>query len=740
MDLAARLREEAGETGERRLLVLAGSPSETRERVSAALAAADIDTAAATYVGPDNPTTCNAIEQYDADQLLGTTQAAVILDCHQRCEPNTLARVSGCVDGGGLLVLLTPPLDSWPSTRDAFDESLAVPPFDVDAVGTQFRERLVETLRAHRGVAIVDVDSDDIVSDGLTNPAPRLNHPQPTPPRKHDFPQEAYEACRTQDQVDALAEFERLETEGEAIVVEANRGRGKSSVAGLAAASLARQGMDVAVTAPAYRNSSELFARASELADVWSKTTKSDGKRPQEIEFESGRIRYVEPVDISDLADSPDRLFVDEAAALPVSVLAACLAAPGVAFTTTVHGYEGAGMGFTVRFREHLDASELSVTDVSLGQPIRYAPGDPIEVWSFRALALDARPPVEPLVADATTDTVEYRQLSAKDLRSDEQLLREVFGLLVLAHYRTEPNDFARLLDAPNVSVHALLHDGHPVSVALLAREGGLPEDLRSEMYDGARIKGNLIPDLLTSQLRDREAAIPVGQRILRIATHDAVRSRGLGSMLLSQMRHICSDADWLGVGFGATPGLLDFWRRNDFRTVHLATSRSERSGEHSAIMLDPQSAAGHDLLDRHTEWFLERLPATLTDSLAHLDPDVVRAVCRTIDGSPPLALSDFEWQLAAGIATGRAILATSPRPVRRLTLSHLVGGDEDLLTETQERLLVHKTLQCHDWESVSRDLDFGARSNCKRALSDAVRELVGEYGDETTLDELDDQ
>jgi len=75
--------------------------------------------------------------------------------------------------------------------------------------------------------------------------------------------------------------------------------------------------------------------------------------------------------------------------------------------------------------------------------------------------------------------------------------------------------------------------DDHVVSVALLGREGGLEESIRRTAYEGDRIEGNLVPDLLTSQLRDPDAGVPVGLRIMRIATHHAVRSTGFGSALL---------------------------------------------------------------------------------------------------------------------------------------------------------------------------------------------------------------
>jgi len=745
MELAARLREEAERADERRLLVLAGSPEATRRRGTDAIDAADLDPDSVTSVGSSEDLPGTRLEPRRSAALLGTTNSAVVLDCHEACRPNALGRAVGAVDGGGLLVLLTPPLETWADRRDAFDESLAVPPFDVADVAGNFRTRLVRTLRAHAGVAIVHVDAegdDEIERRGLTGAPARTPPAPPTPPTGSAFPDETYEACLTADQVRAVSAFEDFRGANDgAVVLESDRGRGKSSAAGLAAAALALDGRDVLVTAPAYRNAAEVFERAHDLlVDLGELADRDVADAPRCLATETGRIRFAEPVAATALPDEPDVVVVDEAAALPVRLLEAFLEAGAVAYATTIHGYEGAGRGFSVRFRDRLAESDLPVTDVRLSTPIRFAPGDPIEVWSFRALALNAGPAPDQVVADATPDRVTYRDLAPADLLADEALLRQAFGLLVLAHYRTEPNDLARLLDAPNVATRALVLDDDVVAVALLAREGNLNADRRASMYEGERVRGNMLPDVLTSQLRDESAGEPVGQRVMRIATHPAVRSRGLGSRLLEEIHREFEPAvDWFGVGYGATPGLVDFWGANGYRAVHLSTSRNERSGEHSAIMLRPSSAAGEALLDRHTEWFLERLPGALADPLAAVDPDVVGATLRTVADAPAVECSEMEWRIAAGIPHGAAIFDTAPRPVRRLTLRHLVEPvDAELLSDREEHLLVRKALQAQPWAQVVDALDYHSRSTCMRALGEAVGSLVDAYGDETAARELD--
>lgn len=745
-DLARALGEEARATGERRVLVLTGSPDATREAARNALSDAEVSLKETTVVGSNAVLDCEQFDPVHARNLLGRTRTAVVLDCHEAFRPNALGASVGAVDGGGHLLLLVPPLDEWPGQRDEFDETFAVPPFAVEDVTGNFRTRVVETLRAHPGIAIYDVDAGEVRKDGLTDPAPRFASGRPEPPESHAFSEATYDACLTDDQVTAVhafQEFQEVNGSGtsRALVVESDRGRGKSSAAGLAAASLALAGSDVLVTAPQYKSAREVFARAVELLEGEDALGAIDHEdAPQCLEVGSGatggRVRFALPTQARDLPEDPDVVIVDEAAALPVRILERFLDASNVAFTTTVHGYEGAGRGFSVRFRDRLAESDHEVREMTMTTPIRYAAGDPVETWAFRALLLDARPAVDRLVADATVESAEYQRLDSSDLLDDEHLLRELFGLLVLAHYRTEPGDLARLLDAPNVTVRALTHDGHVVSVALLAREGDLPADLRDEMYAGKRVRGNMIPDVLTTQLRDEAGAIPVGQRVLRIATHPAVQDRGLGSKLHGEIHEeFAESVDWIGVGYGTTPELVRFWDRNGYDTVHLSTTRNDASGEYSAIMIDSCSSAGADLAQRHGEWFLDRVASVLSDPVDDLNADVARAVLTSASGTPPLDISEWEWRVLAGVPSGATTFDTNPDPFRRLALRHLVDPtDTDALSDRAERVLVRKVLQGHEWEAVGEEFDFISTAECMRFVARTVERLVRLYGDDLTM------
>jgi len=742
-ELAARLRAEAQRTGERRGLVLHGDRQRGLAAAARVLEAADVDPDAALLVGPD-PDGRLGVDRVPAErsrEVMGTTHAAVILDTHDRLDPNALGRTVGAVDGGGLYLLVTPPLTEWPTRVDGFDRTLAVDPYEVDDVAGHFRTRLVATLQAAEGIARVDVDAEAIEATGLRDTegetdTPEADDPKLAVPDRRVLAREVYERCRTQDQADTVHALEALLDPGQVVVVEADRGRGKSSAAGLAVGGLLERSGEHLVTAPRRANVDEVFARAREVAEGL-------GLSPRETEdgdglaVADGRLVYRPPLEALEIADGVDAVVVDEAAGLPVHVLEAFLERrTPLAFTTTIHGYEGAGRGFSVRLADRLDETSRPVHRLSMDEPIRYAAGDPLEAWSFEALLLDAAPAEADRLPAGAPSKARYRAPASRALPDDEALLREAFGLLVLAHYRTTPSDLARLLDAPNVGLHCLTLDDHVVSVALVAREGGLPEATRQRMYEGRRVPGNLIPDVLTSQLRDADAGASQGLRVLRVATHPARRREGFASHLLDEVRRRAGDdVDWLGTSYGATPELLRFWHQLGYRTVHLSTRRNDTSGEHSALQLAPVTEAGRRLADRSEAWLLRRIPSVLADALCELEPDVVGAALAGLETSPELAIADREWRLVAAAAYGPGVYDQAPRPFRQLALRHLVDQRVELSLRA-ERLLVRKVLQAQPWDAVTAALGYESNRMAMRALGDAYQPLVDEYGNEAAREE----
>jgi len=85
-------------------------------------------------------------------------------------------------------------------------------------------------------------------------------------------------------------------------------------------------------------------------------------------------------------------LFVDEAAGIGINILLEYTKKyDKIVFSSTIHGYEGAGRSFSVKFLKYLNfLKDFNIYKYNMVEPIRYNEQDPIEKWLYDTLLLDS--------------------------------------------------------------------------------------------------------------------------------------------------------------------------------------------------------------------------------------------------------------------------------------------------------------------------------------------------------------
>jgi tRNA(Met) cytidine acetyltransferase len=414
-----------------------------------------------------------------------------------------------------------------------------------------------------------------------------------------------------------------------------------------------------------------------------------------------GALRFLAPDALLAQRPHADLLIVDEAAGIPAPLLEQMLSAyPRICFATTVHGYEGTGRGFEVRFRALLDQHTPNWRALRLSAPIRWRPGDPLEVLTAQALLLDAEPASDERItaADFGADlsAVRVARPARAQLAADEARLRQVFGLLVLGHYQTRPNDLRHLLDGPNLAVTTLEVDQQVVATALLAQEGALDSALHWPIFAGQRRpRGHLLPQTLCAHAGLSEAPGLRYLRIVRIAVHPAARRRGLGRRLLAAIAEHAAEAgvDLLGASFGATPELLAFWRHAGLRPLHLGTHRNAASGTRAAVVLKPLSQAGRMLCAQAEQRLQRDLPLLLSGPLREVEPALVAALLQALPAAPAPPETAADHATIVAFADAHRTLEASLPALARLSWRALTGADAERACSAAQRALLIRVL-----------------------------------------------
>jgi tRNA(Met) cytidine acetyltransferase len=469
------------------------------------------------------------------------------------------------------------------------------------------------------------------------------------------------------------------------LVITSDRGRGKSAALGIAAAELIKKGiLNIIICAPSKQIAAMVFKHAE--LNLRLDTNLND------------KLRFFSPDDMQCEQPDADLVLVDEAAAIPLSMLTFFLKRYSrIVFASTQHGYEGSGRGFTINFRRILDAETPDWKNCQLRTPIRWQDNDSLEKFTFDALLLDAEPAETSVVKKTQINECSFVQVNKYELLKDEAMLRQVFGLLVGAHYQTKPSDLMHLLDDRDISIFCLESNEPIIAVALVVREGNIDSALSTEIFEGKRrIQGHLVAQSLSANVGVEFANEISGDRIIRIAVHPDLQQQGFGKHLLKQLIEI-SDADYISTSYGVTVPLLQFWQASGFIAVYLGMKRDASSGRHSVIMLHAKTEAGEKIQQQARYNFSNSFPQLLSDPLRSLESDVALALLpeKTVSSS----FSSEERRMIEGFATGHRGYENTLYLIWKLVCEKL--PDNQLLNNEEKRILILKVLQKHSWKTT---------------------------------------
>jgi len=613
-----------------------------------------------------------AVDSGRARSFLGQDLVNVVYNAHDGFDPDAFGILSGAISGGGFLILLTPisPHGSenfWPN-----DESHSL-----------YLCRLSQLI----------VSSDKVVHIVQNQPLPSTTKVGQIFSTAEWKTQEEFSPAATADQSIAIEAIHKVVTgqRKRPVVLISDRGRGKSAALGIAAAQLITSGTDKIIVTGISKPS---------LQSVFRHAQTSDADLDQQIQWHPVEQLLEDKIPC-------DLLLIDEAATIPLQRLEGLLEKYSrIAMATTVHGYEGTGRGFMLRFSKTLDKLTRGWHQVKLEQPIRWRADDPLEQITNQLLVLDAALPAE-VFKRVDVKSCDISIVKSQQLANNEVYLRQIFSLLVLAHYKTQPNDLKQLLDNPALRIYQITtqesEGGNVLGMAVVIFEGGLEPYLANQIFRGERRPaGQVLPEILGGQLGQKDAPELRMARIMRIVVHPAVQSQGLGTRLLQYVAEdLTALTDLFGTHFSASPALCDFWQMNQFLPVRVSLKPRPQSGSHSIVYLRWCNHQGQKLVQRAVDSFSRNLPAQLKTVLRELDPEIVQALLKS-HALDPTPLTDEMMLDLQGYIQGARPAESIPEAITSIIIKATpISQSENSLLLIERVLLGKEWNQCSGFSGV---------------------------------------
>jgi tRNA(Met) cytidine acetyltransferase len=508
------------------------------------------------------------ISANQANQYLGTSNQYVIYNAHRGFNASALCALSGTIKGTGVLILLTPPTSQWQSN---FDSQLKAYGQLERHAHSNFIQWWQRQWQHHSAVYVLHEEVNQV----------KTTHWQPFTKLLKQWP--LLEPTREQQSIITTLVTAYNQQSEIVYTIEGHRGRGKSACLGWLIKTIGKEDNHgpVVVTAPSKRALGSMTQTAGLQKVNFHALDALLKQRPK-----AGLV------------------IVDEAAAIPLSQLTKLVKHYKlVVLSSTQDGYEGSGQGYRLKLPHIISTLGLTSKAMTLTQPMRWQADDPLETFIRSSFLCDVRIP-DAMLDLATEDLqhVSYRLMTGEKLAQDNELLKQVYALLMLAHYQTTPQDLRLLLDHPQHKIYLCYVNDCLVGMAWVAQEGNLDSTLAQQISLGRRrIQGHLLAQILAQQAGFSIACEMRSWRIQRLVVLPRLQGKGLGSALLNHI-YACGEAhqiDFIGASFSASNNTLRFWLANNFTSAWLGLRPDTATGLNSVQVIQPISQGAKALKDQ---------------------------------------------------------------------------------------------------------------------------------------------
>lgn len=662
----------------------------------------------ATLLVSDTKVTNNLtqIPPVQVNQYLGQELSSIMFDARKNFNVNSFVAICGCLIGGGEIIIHLPHELSCITSKS--NDNCVLNKSSPTLI------RLVSRLLQKAETCVF------------------LNEKESTIPNAQLYIPEENNFSKEQQNVIHKIKKCALGHAKRPLVITANRGRGKSAALGIAAAELLfENNKKILVTAPRRGNVNIFFKYFNDTFTYLCDVNRSEKLLPSE---QRKLVHFISPDELIKTKPDADFVIVEEAGAIPIQMLKIIASKYNrFALSTTVDGYEGNGQGFQVRFKSYLETNFPQWRSTTLTHPIRWPINDPLESALNEAFLLSFKDKYQSQANNINLEKICFSQVNQSDLMQNENLLTQIYQLLVTAHYQTRPSDLERMLGDKSLLIFIATSDGNVVATALVCVEGKLPEEDCNAIETGQkRLAGNLLPQSLMGYQGDASAGLLKFWRVMRIATHPIEQEKGVASRLLSfiNLEAEKNFVDIIGTSFSLNARLNKFWYRLGFSCCRIAIRKDSSTGNFPGefIKLTERSRSQqqafrtfHRSINKFNQSFMYSVSGTYRD----VATDIIASL---IDNQQQTLISSVQEYKSSEIK--RYLNAARSYEMVEWDLFCFINSyflnrkTKQIISKQEENLLIAKLFQKKSWQLISAQFEINGKKVAQKRVQEIIKKI----------------